>query len=534
MLHGGTSLRIALVLLICGAAFWWQLGYLGLIDPDEPFYAQSSREMLRAGDWVTPRIFDQPQFEKPVFIYWLTMGSFRVFGDNEFAARAPAALFATLLVLMTWIFGARVFGPRAGFLSAVVLATCVQFLVMARMVLTDMVFAFFVCGAVFSLSLASQAGPRRGLWFVAASALSGLAVLTKGPLGLLLPALAILALLLARERPLPERLSGLATGGAVFAAIAVPWYWIMLRRYGQTYFDAFFLHENVGRLFHAEHANNNHLYYYPLVLIAGSVPWLPALPALLGRARKPNTWDGPPRFLISWTLLCLGFLTLAQSKLPSYALFLFVPLALLVGQTLDTLLRNGVGSPEKWAMWALGAAQVVPFVVAPRIPAYRGFVWPLGLVAVFLVAALVLQTRRAWAAWIAVTAASSLLLPVLCLSWAGPAADSIVSTRGASREILRGQPPSDALLASPLLVRGILYYTHRPVAVLSDRARPFYTPHPLPVVGTRDLNHYLSGRGSALCVVSARDWAREGPALERDGWAIQDTLGDKIVARRER
>ncbi|MEI6598711.1 MAG: glycosyltransferase family 39 protein, partial [bacterium] len=81
--------------------FWWRLGSLGLIDPDEPFYAQTTREMVQSGDWITPRLFGEPQFEKPILFYWQTCLSQTVFGDNEFAARVPGALAASLLVFLT-------------------------------------------------------------------------------------------------------------------------------------------------------------------------------------------------------------------------------------------------------------------------------------------------------------------------------------------------------------------------------------------------------------------------------------------------
>ena len=520
------------MVVVCGIAFWWRLGYLGLIDPDEPFYAQSSREMLQARDWVTPRIFGHPQFEKPILFYWLTMGSIRIFGESEFAARAPAALFATLLVLMTWAFGARALHPRVGLLSAVVLATGTEFFVSARMVLTDMVFSVFVCGSVFSLWLACRASAGRGLWFIAACATSGLAVLTKGPLGALLPLLALVAALLAGERPVPGRLWQALAGVLVFLAIAVPWYAIMLGAFGKTYFDAFFLHENLERFFRAEHPRNNHLYYYPLVLIAGSVPWAPALAALLGRTRTIAATPGPPRFLGIWMLLSLGFFTVAQSKLPSYVLPLFVPLALLVALALDRLMRHGLGRREAWLLGMLGAFQAVPFLVAPRIVTVHALAWPFGLVAACLAVALIFLARRAWAAWIATTACGSLVLVLVCLTWAGPAVDRVVSTRSVSREVLHEQGPGEAFLASPLLVRGVSYYTRRPVAVLSDRRRPFFTPHPLPVVSPRDLNQYVRGKGTARCVVTARDWGRLDPVMSLDGWVARDTLGDKVIAQR--
>ena len=93
-----SSIRdLALILLVCLFVFWWRLGSLGLIDPDEPFYAQTAREMVATGDWITPQIFGQPQFEKPILFYWLTALSFETFGENEFAARVSSALPATLI-----------------------------------------------------------------------------------------------------------------------------------------------------------------------------------------------------------------------------------------------------------------------------------------------------------------------------------------------------------------------------------------------------------------------------------------------------
>src|SRR5215210_5892439 len=99
---------IFILLIACLVLFWWRLGTLGLIDPDEPFYAQTAREMVQSGDWVTPRIYGAPQFEKPIFYYWLVAGSFKALGETEFAGRMPTAVFATILVLLVSWFGSRV------------------------------------------------------------------------------------------------------------------------------------------------------------------------------------------------------------------------------------------------------------------------------------------------------------------------------------------------------------------------------------------------------------------------------------------
>jgi 4-amino-4-deoxy-L-arabinose transferase-like glycosyltransferase len=526
-------LRIALLLVICGVAFWWRLGYLGLIDPDEPFYAQTTREMLQAHDWVTPRIFGQPQFEKPILIYWLSMGSFRLFGPSEFAARVPAALFATILVFMTWAFASRQLGGREGLLSAVVLATAVEFIISARMMLTDMVFAAFVCGSAFSLWFAAREERLRDRWFLAACGLCGLAVLTKGPLGLLLPLFALAALLLQRARPLPARPASIALGLAVFTLIAVPWYAIMLRMYGSQYFDSFFLHENVGRFLHAEHPGNNRPYYYLAVLVGGSIPWMPVLAVLVRRARNAGFWSGLPRYLAAWGLLCLVFFTLAASKLPSYVLFLLVPLSILIGHALAALLAEGARDrAETWAMGALALVQAAAFLIAPRLTPYSVLAWPLGLVGGCLAIAFLLQTWRASVPWVAVSALAAPVLVVACLGWAGPTLDDILSTRTLARGIAGEVRVSEPVMASPILARGVFYYSHHPVTVLSGKARPFYTPHPLPiVVGVGGLVGYLRSEGSALCALTASDWARLGPKLPRNSWIVQDTRGDKVIAR---
>lgn len=527
------ALATGLVLILCAVAFWWRLGYLGLIDPDEPFYAESSREMLSARDWVVPRIFERPQFEKPPLVYWLMMGSMRVFGETEFAARAPAALFATLLTLLTLAFGARAFGARAGLLSAVVLATGLEFLVTARMVLTDMMLATFLCGSVFSLWLAGHGGPRRERWFLVACAATGLAVLTKGPLGLLIPALGAIVLAWTGRSPFPRRPGSILLGAALFALIAVPWYAVMLKRFGRAYAEAFFLHENVERFFRAEHGRNNRLYYYLGVLAVGAMPWLPALPSALVRAWRGRRRDGTVRFLLLWGLLCLVFFTLAASKLPTYVLFLFVPLALFIGRALDAILV--AGRAARWELWTaglLGIVQAAAVFAAPRVGPYPGFTVPLGLVAGILLLGVLLLAMRSWRGWVGASAVAGLAVPLLCLGLAGPSLDGIVSVRRLSGEIARIAPASEAVLASPILARGITYYTRRPVTVLSRRPEPFFTPHPLPVVvGPEGLVRFLAGAGSAVCGTTARDWGRYARSVPPSGRVVEEAMGDKVLAR---
>src|SRR5436309_1553874 len=183
-----TAARHALTLLaVCFLVFWWRLGTLGLIDPDEPFYAQSAHEMARSGDWITPKIYGQPQFEKPVFYYWLVAGSYRVFGENEFSGRVPSALFGTLAVLLTWAFARRAFNPRVALLAGLALATGLEVGIMSRLMLTDVPLAVLLAGSVFGFYLAQIEPGRRDRWMFLHLVSSGLAVMMKGPIGSAIP-----------------------------------------------------------------------------------------------------------------------------------------------------------------------------------------------------------------------------------------------------------------------------------------------------------------------------------------------------------
>jgi len=528
----GSRRDLVVLLFVCALVFWWRLGRLGLIDPDEPFYAQTASEMLQSRDWLTPRIFGHPQFEKPALFYWLSMASFGAWGRNEFAARVPGALFATLLVLLTYAFGLRAFNRRSAFLGALVLATSGVFAVTARIMLTDVVFAFFLCGSCFALWLGSEAARPRPAMLVTAFVFSALAVLTKGPLGFLIPALAAAAYRPASRRPLFRSSAGLVCGLLAFALIAVPWYAIMLNRYGTEYLRAFFVHENLERLIRAEHPANNRLYYYPAVFVIGSLPWLPALAVMLKRVRQAEAGGRGSLFFWCWILTSLAFFTLAQSKLPTYVLFLFAPLSLLIGVTLDSLLRAGFQSNSERGL-ALGAAAVqsaAPFAVL-AVPGLGAWTVPAFVFAACLLLGLALLARRLSPGWVAASALGTGLLIICMTVWSAGTVEGETSAKAVAGELMRSTQPGDTVLTSAFLARGIHYYTGRPVSVLSNRARPFFSPHPLPIVkGEPGLESFVRRRGHAVCVMRGKEWQ----AFSSHAVTSRTVeIGDKVLAHLE-
>jgi 4-amino-4-deoxy-L-arabinose transferase-like glycosyltransferase len=524
--------RDALLLLaVCAIVFWFQLGRIGLIDPDEPFYAQSAREMIAAHDWATPRIFGQPQFEKPILFYVLEAASFRLLGESEGAARVPPALFATLLVLLTYAFGARVLGRRAGGLAALVLATCIATAGTARLVLTDVVFAAFVCGACFALWLAAAAPDRAGRWIVLVFVSTGLAVLTKGPLGALLPALAWLAGGAPVRNAFRGRGRAVALGLGLLALVVVPWFAWMLARFGASYARSFFVHENLDRLLHAEHPANNRIEYYPLVFLIGIVPWLPALGVLLARARGAVATPAR-RYLVAWLLASLLFLTLAQSKLPTYVYFLFAPLALLIGATIDDLLARGfLGTAERAIAVALALLQAAAFGTILAFPAYRALATPaLTAGAVLLAAALALAFGRV-GAWATASVAGTATLLVTATTLAAGPVEALLSVRPLAA-LIRRADPARPVLSSAFLVRGVTYYTGRPPIVLTIRPRPFWTPHPIPVVtGVSELRAFVAAHGTALCAARDREWLAFERRAEGPLGGSRQVAGDKLLVQ---
>jgi 4-amino-4-deoxy-L-arabinose transferase-like glycosyltransferase len=538
--------------------FWWRLGALPLIDPDEPFYAQTTREMLQANDWVTPRIFGQPQFEKPIMFYWETMSAQILFGDTAFAARAPSALFATLLVFLTWGFGRRFMNPQSGFYAALALATGIEFAFMSRLMMTDVSLSFFISASVFCFLLATEDEPNRTRWLVLHFVASGCAALTKGPIGLIIPALGSMAYLRLAKKPSPWRGTGLCLGVSLWLVTVVPWYATMFAKFGWEYWERFFVHENWERLIDSEHDHSNRIWYYPLILFAGSLPWIPLLAAAVAHAIRDLRADRRLQFLASWFFPNLLFFTLAQSKLPTYVLFLFVPLALLMGRTLDAWLAGQLPTSGRSVeiilarIFAAGqmlmtfSGAVLLVLIVPKgsqsfLQDFKPLLFGLSGMVAISVPFLFNGMFRTWAA---LTAAVSAGVVALALSQHQVEIASYSSSRDVAVRIHEFRQGNEPLVTSPFLARAVTYYAHETpaaVAFLRDPSKrklgftqPFFTPHPLNiVVDEAGLAEFIQKHDSVLLATQVRDRERiNGPGSVLQGRCEPLlTLGDRCLFR---
>lgn len=367
------TLSILWLLLIGWLAFFWNLGSTGLIDETEPLFAEAARQMMVTGDWITPFFNGETRFDKPPLIYWLMAIAYSVLGVNEWAVRLPSAIAAMGLVSLgfytLWSFGVvgadvaklRNDSMREGLdkgtrrhsknqqrywlcagLGAALMALNLQTMVWARTGVSDMLLCGCMGGALLSffLGYAQPSKPAvQARWYLTFYVLIALAVLTKGPVGLVLPVLIIGSFLLYLGNALEVlREMRALWGGVLIVAIALPWYVLVIWRNGSDYINSFFGYHNLERFTGVVNNHSAPWYFYFLVVLVGFAPWSIYLPVAIARLQfwRRSHWRCSHRstqlglFALFWFIGVFGFFTIAVTKLPSYVLPLMPAAAILV------------------------------------------------------------------------------------------------------------------------------------------------------------------------------------------------------------
>ena len=330
---------VLVLLLLSGTLSFFRLGTPGLFDADEPAYAQAAREMLEAGDWVTPHFNSLPRFDKPILFYWLITLSYRVFGVTEFAVRFWSALAAVILVLVIARVSRRWFGPPADLLAGLAFMTNLLTPILARAAVTDMLLTLFVTLAILA-GVEALREPASGKgWATMGWATMGLAVLVKGPIGLVIPGMALFGTLwifhdLRRGliRLLPWQ------GLVLFVVITFPWYLLVLAANGWAFVEGFVIKHHMARFTGVISSHAGPLWFYLPVVLVGFFPWSGFLPRALWQAgtvaRRREVRQHADRLLVAcacWAVGVLVVFSFAGTKLPSYLFPAFPAMALLVG-----------------------------------------------------------------------------------------------------------------------------------------------------------------------------------------------------------
>ncbi|MEO8059487.1 MAG: glycosyltransferase family 39 protein [Burkholderiales bacterium] len=351
--------RLSSAPVLLGLLALWLLGTLGwrpLLLPDEGRYASVAREMLM-GDGLVPTLNGLPFFHKPPLFYWLDMAAMQLFGSSAFTARFASMLGAWLLGASLYVALRRWHGARAAAITLGVLATCPFFFVGAQYANHDMLVAGLITAAVLAFARALDEPPRVLLgWLVVAWVGCALAVLAKGLIGFVLPALIIGPWLLAqgRWRQMFKLLHPL--GLLAFTLVAAPWFVAMQARY-PGFYDYFFMEQHFRRFAQSTFNNVHPFWFFIVVLPALTLPWSAWLPQAAQRAWAQR--DVCIGLCAWWVVAVVGFFSLPSSKLVGYVLPAIAPWCLLLALPIV----QGRGRAWPWVM-AVSAVVCVAIVAA--------------------------------------------------------------------------------------------------------------------------------------------------------------------------
>ena len=319
---------------------------MGLTDRDEGSNAEAAREMLETGDWVSPTLNYEPRYAKPAFVYWVISSTYALFGINEFTARLPSAMFGIALLILQYHFVNRVLGSTVALFSSLMLLLNAEFVGIHRMVLTDPELVLFTTLATYSFWLGFTKDGTDHHWMWGFYIGMGLAMLAKGPVGIIIPLLAVIPYLtltrqwqryFSRGKPL--------AGWLLFILIAAPWYIAMFVIHGADYAAAAQAN-TTGRFANPMEGHGGILLFYIPVVLVGFFPWSGLLVVALYQqlqgwkkywvgTRSGQGEDGLLLYCALWIVTILFFFTISATKLPHYILPLF-PAASLIAAVLWT------------------------------------------------------------------------------------------------------------------------------------------------------------------------------------------------------
>lgn len=300
----------------CATAFFFNLGAFPLFDLDEGAYAETTREMLARGDFITTHMNGEPFYDKPIMMYWLQALGVALLGIDEWAFRLPSALGSLAWAgTVVWFIG-RVRGSEQGYLAGTVVALALLVAFIGKAAIPDGVLNFLLTLSMALIFLYYH--ERRRCWLYGAFAAIALGFLTKGPIAALVPlASSLLFALFTRQLGLWLRSVGNPVGIALFIAIAAPWYVLNYLREGQSFIEGFFLKHNLGRFSSAMEGHGGSLFYYVPVVLLAVMPFTSASLLVLRRLRDARH-DPLLLFLLCWFGFVFVFFSLSGTKLPHY------------------------------------------------------------------------------------------------------------------------------------------------------------------------------------------------------------------------
>lgn len=448
----GWAVLILATLYVC---YFSHLGAIGFVGPDEPRYAWIARDMAETGDWVTPRLYGKPWFEKPPLFYWGAAISFKLFGVSEAAARLPSAISALLATLaLAWL-AFRLYGAETARWLLLLLPTTVGMIGFSHAAATDMPFSgmltiAMVCAAIVLGLTRNENTPvlPRTPWIalIVFGFFLGLAVLAKGPAAAILCGGAVFfwAIFTKRWRDGARLFHPAAI--AAFCATALPWYILCARR-NPDFFRIFIIEHNFRRFLTPEFQHVQPLWYYGPILCVGLFPWIGmTFSAVLNSLRQKfgMKLDSTTLFFLTFSAFPVIFFSISRSKLPGYVLPAMPAFAFLTAYALAAALRmEKVRVPAGFAVLALTPVALMATIglsiyFLPKPEALHPFAVSLSLLSFLAIStALVFAFKGIHRATLVTGIVAWICFIALANRAAMPWLDSRVSARPIARNILR-------------------------------------------------------------------------------------------------
>ncbi len=451
--------------------FFCTLGFFALSEPDEPRYAEIAREMIELGDWVTPHLNYVKYFEKPPLVYWLTAASFELLGMSDFVARLWPAVFGLVGIGMAYVLGRSMYGPWTGSVAAALLAATPFSFGLSQFVTLDMPLSGLMAVALGAFWFA-YTDRRRRLWFVLLLyAATAFAVLTKGPVAALLTGGILMGFLVVHRNlgALRWLLSPVAI--AVFLVIALPWFVLVSQR-NPEFVEFFFVKQHLSRFLQPDE-HRQPLWYFVPILLVGMLPWTAfvlfaprRVAQFTARCVRLRVSTGG-LYCVVWSAVVFAFFSLSGSKLATYILPMFCPLAILAARFFEQTMSGGRADVLRAGYVALLVLAIGALVGA----AVTGEVlddWRTGMIVsrVYLGApvlgvaasvALALLRRRALQGSLAALLLGMLVLQVIAIS--GRVVGAQYEPLG--RAIRAHARPDDQIIQYAHYVQGIPFYGRR-------------------------------------------------------------------------
>jgi 4-amino-4-deoxy-L-arabinose transferase-like glycosyltransferase len=450
---------------------------VSLVDRDEGWYAQVSREMLDTGDWLIPHYLGEPWIAKPPLLYWCAAAAFAVFGVHAWAARLVSVLAVVVVVQLLATLAAEFYNRRVAVIAAGSFVTAGLPAIVGKLVLTDSLLLLFCLAAMAVLWPIATRGASLArsacFWLFV-----GLAVLAKGPAVIVFVGAFALGVLVS----LPRRWLRDPRFWVTFPvclAIAAPWYVFVARHAGGVLWQQFIGYEILARLAGTPHGHGGPPGYYVLLSLAGWLPWTPLVPGAVFESWRARREDRVAWLLLLWWGLPWALLELIPSKLPHYILPCYVSLAIMFGRMWDLGLSRTVTGRQRivrarWVvvMIALGAA-LIAAATAWRQLAWSPAVGVAGatLVAGFAIVGWLVRGHRLWSAWRGTIGATA-VFQVLIGVWALPGFEPYRLSRRIAEQANALCTPGTEVLACGYTEPTMFFYLQRPARLVgSDEVR---------------------------------------------------------------